>query len=108
MGHSVPARRLFSSLTVRQNIQFPLREIWWLSDALIDEIATASSKMVGLRPEDAQVSFRIIRRHDQARGAWPARSRSIPHRVLRRAIGLDPIAAGDFDALIKTLQKHWG
>ncbi len=32
---------LFSSLTVRQNIQFPLRENLVLSDALMDEIATA-------------------------------------------------------------------
>src|SRR5271157_1015341 len=31
---------LFSSLTVRQNIQFPLRENLVLSDALMDEIAT--------------------------------------------------------------------
>src|SRR5271163_2777434 len=32
---------LFSSLTVRQNIQFPLRETLPLSDGLMDEIATA-------------------------------------------------------------------
>ncbi|HEX9587346.1 MAG TPA: ATP-binding cassette domain-containing protein, partial [Bradyrhizobium sp.] len=38
---------LFSSLTVRQNIQFPLRENLVLSDALMDEIATAKLEMVG-------------------------------------------------------------
>jgi phospholipid/cholesterol/gamma-HCH transport system ATP-binding protein len=43
---------LFSSLTVRQNIQFPLRENLVLSDALMDEIATAKLEMVGLQPED--------------------------------------------------------
>ena len=43
---------LFSSLTVRQNIQFPLRENLVLSDALMDEIATAKLEMVGLTPED--------------------------------------------------------
>ena len=43
---------LFSSLTVRQNIQFPLRENLVLSDALMDEIATAKLEMVGLKPED--------------------------------------------------------
>ena len=32
---------LFSSLTVRQNIQFPLRENLVLSQSLMDEIATA-------------------------------------------------------------------
>src|SRR5712672_4571005 len=39
---------LFSSLTVRQNIQFPLRENLELSQALMDEIATAKLEMVGL------------------------------------------------------------
>ena len=43
---------LFSSLTVRQNIQFPLRENLVLSDALMDEIATAKLEMVGLKAED--------------------------------------------------------
>src|SRR6476620_5000613 len=43
---------LFSSLTVRQNIQFPLRENLVLSDTLMDEIATAKLEMVGLKPED--------------------------------------------------------
>ena len=43
---------LFSSLTVRQNVQFPLRENLVLSDALMDEIATAKLEMVGLKPED--------------------------------------------------------
>ena len=44
--------QLFSSLTVRQNIQFPLRENLVLSDALRDEIAAAKLEMVGFKPED--------------------------------------------------------
>src|ERR1700726_2537433 len=43
---------LFSSLTVRQNIQFPMRENLVLSQQLMDEIATAKLEMVGLLPED--------------------------------------------------------
>jgi phospholipid/cholesterol/gamma-HCH transport system ATP-binding protein len=39
---------LFSSLTVRQNIQFPMRESLELSDALLDELATAKLEIVGL------------------------------------------------------------
>ena len=42
---------LFSSLTVRQNVQFPLRENLVLSQALMDEIATAQLEMVGLCPD---------------------------------------------------------
>jgi phospholipid/cholesterol/gamma-HCH transport system ATP-binding protein len=43
---------LFSSLTARQNVQFPLRENLSLSQALMDEIADAKLEMVGLSPED--------------------------------------------------------
>jgi phospholipid/cholesterol/gamma-HCH transport system ATP-binding protein len=43
---------LFSSLTVRQTIQFPLRENLVLSDTLMGEIAIAKLEMVGLKPED--------------------------------------------------------
>ncbi|MDI2074967.1 ATP-binding cassette domain-containing protein, partial [Bradyrhizobium sp. Mp27] len=44
---------LFSSLTVRQNVQFPLRENLVLSQELMDEIAIAKLEMVGLRAQDA-------------------------------------------------------
>jgi phospholipid/cholesterol/gamma-HCH transport system ATP-binding protein len=43
---------LFSSLTVRQNIQFPLREYLGLSDRLLDEMATTKLEMVGLSERD--------------------------------------------------------
>ena len=42
---------LFSSLTVRQNIQFPMREYLDLSQRLLDEIALAKLDMVGLTPD---------------------------------------------------------
>src|SRR3984957_5828687 len=42
---------LFSSLTVRQNIQFPVREYLKVSQRLLDEITVAKLGMVGLRPE---------------------------------------------------------
>jgi phospholipid/cholesterol/gamma-HCH transport system ATP-binding protein len=44
---------LFSSLTVRQNIQFPVREYLNVSQKLMDEIMVAKLVMVGLRPEVA-------------------------------------------------------
>jgi phospholipid/cholesterol/gamma-HCH transport system ATP-binding protein len=44
---------LFSSLTVRQNIQFPVREYLNVSQRLLDEIMVAKLVMVGLRPEVA-------------------------------------------------------
>ncbi|OYY85230.1 MAG: ABC transporter ATP-binding protein, partial [Rhizobiales bacterium 35-66-30] len=39
---------LFSSLTVKQNIQFPLRENLKLSQRMMDDIAYAKIEMVGL------------------------------------------------------------
>ena len=43
---------LFSSLTVRENVQFPMRENLELSQRLMDEMALAKLEMVGLAPED--------------------------------------------------------
>src|SRR6187402_760178 len=43
---------LFSSLTVRQNIQFPMRENLEMSDSLLDEMAMAKLEMVGLSQDD--------------------------------------------------------
>ena len=44
---------LFSSLSVRQNIQFPVREYLNVSQRLLDEITIAKLGMVGLKPEVA-------------------------------------------------------
>ena len=39
---------LFSSLTVRQNVQFPMREYLKLSERLLDEVAMAKLEMLSL------------------------------------------------------------
>jgi phospholipid/cholesterol/gamma-HCH transport system ATP-binding protein len=43
---------LFSSLTVFQNIEFPMREYLKLSPRLMREVATAKLEMVGISPEE--------------------------------------------------------
>ena len=101
---------LFSSLTVRQNIQFPLRENLVLSDALMDEIATAKLEMVGLRPEDGD-KFPAELSGGMTKRVALARALALDPAIVfldEPTSGLDPIAAGDFDALIKTLQKTLG
>jgi phospholipid/cholesterol/gamma-HCH transport system ATP-binding protein len=101
---------LFSSLTVRQNIQFPLRENLVLSDALMDEIATAKIEMVGLKPEDGD-KFPSELSGGMTKRVALARALALDPAIVfldEPTSGLDPIAAGDFDALIKTLQKTLG
>jgi phospholipid/cholesterol/gamma-HCH transport system ATP-binding protein len=101
---------LFSSLTARQNIQFPLRENLRLSDELLDEIATAKLEMVGLKPEDGD-KFPAELSGGMTKRVALARALALDPAIVfldEPTSGLDPIAAGDFDALIKTLQKTLG
>jgi phospholipid/cholesterol/gamma-HCH transport system ATP-binding protein len=101
---------LFSSLTARQNIQFPLRENLVLSDALMNEIATAKLEMVGLTPEDGD-KFPSELSGGMTKRVALARALALDPAIVfldEPTSGLDPIAAGDFDALIKTLQKTLG
>ena len=101
---------LFSSLTVLQNIQFPLRENLVLSQALMDEIAIAKLEMVGLMPEDGD-KFPSELSGGMTKRVALARALALDPAIVfldEPTSGLDPIAAGDFDALIKTLQKTLG
>ncbi len=101
---------LFSSLTVRQNIQFPLRENLVLSDSLMDEIAIAKLEMVGLKPEDGD-KFPSELSGGMTKRVALARALALDPAIVfldEPTSGLDPIAAGDFDVLIKTLQKTLG
>ena len=101
---------LFSSLTVRQNIQFPLRENLDLSEGLMDEIATAKLEMVGLKAEDGD-KFPSELSGGMTKRVALARALALDPSIVfldEPTSGLDPIAAGDFDALIKTLQQTLG
>lgn len=101
---------LFSSLTVKQNIQFPMREHLRLSEDLLEEMAMVKLKLVGLKPEAAErfpseLSGGMIKR------AALARALALDPEIVfldEPTSGLDPIGAGDFDELIATLQKTLG
>ena len=101
---------LFSSLTVRQNIQFPLRENLVLSDDLMDEIATAKLEMVGLNPEDGD-KFPSELSGGMTKRVALARALALDPAIVfldEPTSGLDPIAAGDFDALDQDIAENAG
>ncbi|MBC7580978.1 ABC transporter ATP-binding protein [Tardiphaga sp.] len=101
---------LFSSLSVRQNIQFPVREYLKVSQRLLDEITIAKLGMVGLKPEVAErypseLSGGMIKR------VALARALALDPEIVfldEPTSGLDPIGAGDFDELVRTLQRTLG
>ena len=101
---------LFSSLTVRQNVQFPIREYLDLSERLLEEIAMAKLEMVGLAPDvgdkyPSELSGGMIKR------VALARALALDPEIVfldEPTSGLDPIGAGEFDDLIRTLQRTLG
>jgi phospholipid/cholesterol/gamma-HCH transport system ATP-binding protein len=98
---------LYSSLTVRQNIQFPMREHLHLSQRLMDEVAIAKLEMVGLRLSDAE-KYPSELSGGMSKRVGLARALALDPEIVfldEPTSGLDPIAAAEFDALIRTLQK---
>jgi phospholipid/cholesterol/gamma-HCH transport system ATP-binding protein len=101
---------LFSGLTVKQNIQVPMREYLRLSQRLMDELAKLKIEMVGLAADAAdkypsELSGGMIKR------AALARALALDPELVfldEPTSGLDPIGAADFDDLISTLQKTLG
>ena len=101
---------LFSALTVKQNIQVPMREYLQLSPDLLDELAMVKLDLVGL-PRDAadkapsELSGGMIKR------AALARALALDPEIVfldEPTSGLDPIGAAEFDDLIMTLKQTLG
>ena len=101
---------LFSSQTVAQNIQVPLREYTHMSHALMNEIAAVKLTMVGL-PEDAAHKYPSELSGGMKKRAGLARALALDPELLfldEPTSGLDPISANMFDELIKSLQSSLG
>jgi phospholipid/cholesterol/gamma-HCH transport system ATP-binding protein len=101
---------LFSSLTVLENIQVPMREYLDIPQRLMDELARLKIDLVGLKPDTAEkypseLSGGMIKR------AALARALSLDPEIVfldEPTSGLDPIGAADFDELIANLRDTMG
>jgi len=101
---------LFSSQTVAENIQVPLREYTKMSQPLMAEIAAMKLNMVGL-PEDTARKYPSELSGGMKKRAGLARALALDPELLfldEPTSGLDPISANQFDELIKNLQKSLG
>jgi len=101
---------LFSSLTVRQNVQFPMRENLEISQSLLDELVVAKLEMVGLHA-DVRDKFPSELSGGMTKRVALARALALDPEIVfldEPTSGLDPIGAGDFDSLIATLQRTLG
>lgn len=101
---------LFSSLTVLENVQFPMREYLNISKEFMDDVARTKLDMVGLSARDAEKYPSELSGGMTKRVAL-ARALALDPEIVfldEPTSGLDPIAASDFDALIRTLQQTLG
>ena len=102
---------LFSTLTVAENIEVPLREFYpQLSARLRDEIAAYKIRMTGL-PADAGPKFPAELSGGMRKRAGLARALAIDPDLLfldEPTAGLDPIGAAAFDEQTRQLQQTLG
>ena len=101
---------LFSSLTVLENVVFPLIEQAGMSRSEAESVARLKIALAGL-PPDAASQFPSALSGGMVKRAALARALALDPDILfldEPTAGLDPIGAGAFDQLILTLRDALG
>jgi len=101
---------LFSSLTVAQNVQVPLKEHLGLKGPILDEIAALKIALAGL-PAEAGAKYPSELSGGMRKRAGLARALALDPEIVfldEPTAGLDPIGAAAFDQLIADLRDAVG
>jgi phospholipid/cholesterol/gamma-HCH transport system ATP-binding protein len=101
---------LFSSLTVMQNIEVPLREHCPMPEPLMDEIAACKIALVGL-PEPTAEKFPSELSGGMRKRVGIARAIALRPRYIlydEPTTGLDPVTSAVIDQLMVRTREHLG
>src|SRR6202034_1959917 len=101
---------LFSSQTVAQNIQVPMRRWTHMNQELMDQLAAMKLALVGLPPDTAH-KYPSELSGGMTKRAGLARALALDPELLfldEPTSGLDPISAAHFDELVRNLQQSLG